>query len=77
MKVEQKGQYIRISATEEEIDRQTVEQIRRRYSLEDELKLHRLALQALITGAEVPKEVLDYMTFIESHIVQAKTKKQG
>lgn len=77
MIVRQEGQRIRISATAEEIDRQTSERIRKRYSLEDELKVHRLAIQALIAGDEVPEEVLDYILFIKSQVAKAKTKKKG
>jgi len=62
------SQVIRVGGSREKANAITVQRIRERYSVDDELKMHRLVLEALITGAEVPDNARAYFEFVEAQV---------
>lgn len=59
-----------------EIDRETARKIRERISEEEELKLLRLAIQAVAAGEPLPEEVQAYFEFVQNLIQTGKAKKK-
>jgi len=66
---------VTITKKPEELDNEAKAKIREKYELEDELKILRQTIFALITKKDPPHEFLEYYDFIEEIITRNKKYK--
>lgn len=61
--------------SDEEVNKETAAKIREKYSLEDEVKLNRIANS--LSKAQTPAEFVDYNNYAESCRAEGRAKKQA
>lgn len=59
-----------------EIDKETAQAIREKYTGDDEAKLHRTALSAVVNGTPLPVDYVEYEQFVELQVRAGRAKKQ-
>lgn len=74
--VNEDSKYI-LTNSSEDIDAQTFNKIRGKYSEGEELKLHRLALEALIAGEDPSQEYIEYLLYVKECVGEGKKLKNA
>ena len=75
MKILSNGNKFTLYLSDDKIDWQTFTKIRNRYPEGEEMKLHRLILEALINRENPPQECLEYLSFVKECINKGKKLK--